>query len=249
MAVGIDNTGSAVLRPVEAGTGVAARAASALYGLLTNSRMFNYDVITGNFAAPGCTAANAPGGTAAEESRGTLIYQSRESGFAAARRGKRFNTTNSTLGTPVTGQLALVATTPTLMLRINSASIRAIARSLSISLANTPGGVTTVIAVLDTLDRYSAAGTAVTPSNTNEESATAAVALFYENPTATAAGVAPATRPLGHWTIPASQGSILDLEFEDSDLLGITAATLLIYVYAPTTAPQIFYAFDFEEVA
>jgi hypothetical protein len=181
--------------------------------------------------------------------KGAFVYQSRESGFAAAKRGKRFNATNSTMGTAITAQLALVATTPTLMLRINSAAIRAIARSLSISLANTPGGVVTVIAVLDTLDRYSAAGTAVTPSNTNEESATAAVSLFYENPTATAAGVAPATRVLGHWTMPASVGSILDLEFEDSDLLGITAATLLIYVYAPTTAPQIFYQADWEEVS
>ena len=249
IAVGIDNTAAAVLRPVEARTGTAAGFSVSLFGLLVNSRDAGLDSNLGDYRTVSIQAAASVTSSVTEAMNAFGVVSTRESGFAAARRGKRFNTTNSTLGTPVTGQLALVATTPTLMLRINSASIRAIARSLSISLANTPGGVTTVIAVLDTLDRYSAAGTAVTPSNTNEESATAAVALFYENPTATAAGVAPATRPLGHWTIPASQGSILDLEFEDGDLLGITAATLLIYVYAPTTAPQIFYAFDFEEVA
>jgi hypothetical protein len=210
IAVGIDNTAAAVLRPVEVegATSVSASAREAWYSLAT--------------------------------------HPARGSGWAAAKRGGRFQTTNSTVGLAVTGQLAYVATTPTLMLRINSALIRAIPRSLSISLANVPGGVVTVYAALDTSDRYSAAGTAVTPSNTNEESATAAVALFYENPTAAAAGAT--TRPLGHWTIPPSLGSILDLDFEDSDLLGITAATLLIYIYAPVTAPQVFYHFDHEEV-
>jgi hypothetical protein len=183
----------------------------------------------------------------AEAMAGLLVCQARESGFAAARKGRRFYTTNQTPGTLTTAQVAFVATTPTLMLRINSAAIRAIPRSLDLCLANTPGGLVYVTVCLDTADRYSAAGTAVVPQNTNEESATAPVSLFYENPTAGAAGAG--TRYLGTWIMPAVPGSMLSLRFDDEILQGPTASTFLVYIWAPTTAPQITYALDHEEVA
>jgi hypothetical protein len=246
IAVGIDNTGAAVLRPVEARTGLVGFTEN-FYRLQVGALCYGYNAQDGFSGRVQTIAATSASASASEPGYSWQVSQSRESGFAAARRGKRFNVTNSTVATAITAQLAFVATTPTLMLRVDSAAIRAIIRSFSISLANTPGGVTTVIAIMDTADRYSAAGTAVTPQNTNEESVTAAVSKFYENPTASAAGGG--TRVLGHWTIPASVGSILDLEFEDSDLLGPTAATFMLYVFAPVTAPQLYYHGDLEEVA
>ncbi len=77
----------------------------------------------------------------AEASFSLLTNQSRESGFAAAWRGKRFYATNQTPGTLVTAQVAFVATTPTLMLRVDSAAIRDVVRSLDLCLVNTPGGL------------------------------------------------------------------------------------------------------------
>lgn len=192
----------------------------------------------------GATSASA----SARESWYSLgVLQSRESGFAAARRGKRFYTTNPVAGTPLTCQTAYVATTPSLMIRVNSANIRAIIRSLSFTIANTPGALVGVMLKLDTTDRYSAAGTQLTPANTNEESATAAVAQVWENPTAAAEGGT--QRVLVQDLVSNVAGTKWQLKVEDSVLLGITAATLLLYVWSATTAPQIYHQEDHEEVS
>lgn len=248
---GIDNTVAApnnVLRPVEArALSGYEGAASTLLGLLTMSQMAALDGSNGFVYRILSQTGNSPSAGVNENSRGLFVLQARESGFAAARRGRRFYATHQTPGTLVTGQTAFVTTTPTYMYRINVATIRAIIRSIHLSLANTPGGLVYVTLAIDTADRWSAGGSLETLQNTNEESATAAAGLFYENPTATAAGGG--TRYLGTWIMPATPGASLDLDLQDGVLLGITASTLLIYVYAATTAPQIAHVIDLEEVS
>jgi hypothetical protein len=219
------------------------------YGLYVNSfvRGLNSNAAIGSrgvsVEAWGVTSVS---GSLAESRYSLLVNQSRESGLAAALRGRRFYTSNQTPGTLTTGQTSFVNTTPTLMLRLNTANVRAVIRSLDICLANTPGGLVYVLVALDTIDRYSAAGTAIAQQNTNEDSSNSANSLFYENPIANAPGT---VRYFGPWIIPPVPGSMLPLYFEDGIILGPTDSTLLVYVWAPTTAPQFTYALDHEEVA
>jgi hypothetical protein len=178
------------------------------------------------------------------------VNQSRDSGFAAARRGKRFICAQQTPGTDVTVPVvgAFDATKPLLMLRVDSASIRSIVRGLRLQLTNTPGSDVRVRLCIDTADRYSAGGTAVTPQNTNEESATVAVAKFYETPTATAAGGT--QRYLHPALLIAQDGAAVNFDLADGVLLGPTAATLLVYAWQSAgTAGTIMYYLDEEEVA
>jgi hypothetical protein len=248
LAVGIDNTGAAVLRPVEArDANAAADVAAALIGLTTNSRMAILDYASADWAQLRGTSATSAAVGPAESELGAFVYQARADEFAAARRGKRFYGTHQTPGTLITAQTSFVATTPTLMYRINSAAIRAIIRSINLSVANTPGGVVYVTLAIDTADRWSAGGTLVTLQNSNEESATAAVGLFYTNPTATAAGGG--TRYLGTWIVPASAAANYDVDVADGILLGPTASTLLVYVWSATTAADLVFTVDLEEVA
>lgn len=225
----------------------AADVAAALVGLLVNARLAALDLVAGDFAIPGLIYKSSIAGTAAQAQNGVVTYSGNESEFAAARRGGRFFITHQTPGTLITAQLAFVETTPTLMYRINAATIKAILRSINISVQNTPGAPVFVTVAIDAADRYSAGGTAVALQNSNEESAVAAVGLAYTNPTATAAGAG--TRYLGTWVGPAAAGASFDLQWGDGVLLGATAATLLIYVYAATTAPNISFVIDLEEVS
>jgi hypothetical protein len=244
-----DETSGTVVRVggdvASAVSGVTASARRGPYSMAVNVGIDNTAVaVLRPVEIEGATSASA----SARESWYSLgVLQSRESGFAAARRGKRFYTTNPVAGTPLTCQTAYVATTPSLMIRVNSANIRAIIRSLSFTIANTPGALVGVMLKLDTTDRYSAAGTQLTPANTNEESATAAVAQVWENPTAAAEGGT--QRVLVQDLVSNVAGTKWQLKVEDSVLLGITAATLLLYVWSATTAPQIYHQEDHEEVS
>ena len=244
ITVGLDNTGAAVLRPVEAR---APGAMAGSYALLENAIIGAYDPISAVHRRLDLTGASSPSAIEPESLYGLLTYQARDTGFAAARRGKRFYGTHQTPGTLITAQTAFVATTPTLMYRINSAAIRAIIRSLDISIANTPGGLVYITVAIDTADRYDSAGTAITLQNSNEENVTAAVGLHYFNPTANAAGAG--TRYLGTWVAPATAGANVNLDFGDGILLGPTASTLLVYVWAATTAPQLVHCLDLEEIS
>lgn len=197
------------------------------------------------------TGAASVSASALEAAYSLLINQSRESGFDAARRGRRFYTTNSSMysyGTLLAAQTTFVGTTPTLLLRVSSAAIRAVIRQISLAIGNTPGGVVYIAVHLSTTDRYASGGIQSTPSNTNEESATPAVVGVYQNPVATASSVA-TTRPLCSTLAPATPGTTIQISFADGVLLGPTAASLLVYVWAASTAPQILWSTEHEEVA
>jgi hypothetical protein len=174
--------------------------------------------------------------------------QGRESAYAAARRGKRFYATNSSVysyGTLLTAQTAFVTTTPTLLL-LTDTTTQAIIRSLSLAIGNTPGGSVYIAIHLDTANRYVSGGVSVIPRNTNEASATAAVVKVYENPTTSIVGAT--ARPLASAIAPATAGTMVNFDFKDGILLGANDASLLIYIWAASTAPQILWTTEHEEV-
>jgi hypothetical protein len=200
--------------------------------------------------AVGARGAVSASASAAEQAYALLVEESRESGFATAQRGKRFYITNQSMysyGTLLTAQTAFVTTTPTLLCRVDSSAIRVIVRSINLSIGNTPGGVVYIAVHLDTVDRYSSGGVSPIPSNTNEESTTTAVSKWYSNPITTA--VQATTRPLASAVAPATPGTSIQISFADGVLLGPSHASLLVYVWSATTAPQILYNAEIGEVA
>jgi len=173
---------------------------------------------------------------------------SRRNAFNATRFGRRFVVTDQTPNAPVTAQVGFLATTPTFLLRQVLSTRKIIFRSFSISLlANAGGAALRVIVALDTADRFSAGGTAVTPQNLNEESATAsALTSFLVNPTATAAGAG--TRYITHIGTPTTAGVNLLVDYSDGVFLGTTGAILIYCFVTVGTAPSIFYTCEFEEI-
>jgi len=223
-----------------------------LYGLyaLAYVRALDLSAAAGSqgigVGAVGSTSVSA---SSLESAYGLATVQARESGYAAAKRGKRFYATNQSIysyGTLLTAQTAFVTTTPTLLMRCNSAAIRSVIRQINLAIGNTPGGTVYIAVHLDTTDRYVSGGVLSTPQNTNEESATAAVLKVYENPTASVVGAT--ARPLCSTLAPATPGTTIQISFADGVLLGHTAASLLIYVWAASTAPQILWNTEHEEV-
>jgi hypothetical protein len=226
----------------------AADVANTLIGLVVNSRGAHWDNVTADWSRDCGTSEVSVAGTLAEQASGKYFYQPRESGFAASQRGKRFAGCNQTPGTELTTpSTAYDATKPAIMLRINSASIRAIVRRVQFMIS-TVGGASPVFyaLVLDAADRYSAGAGVVTPQNMNEESATAAVALLYETPTATAAGAG--TRVISHGVCANTVGVLASIDLSDGVLMGPTASTLMLYVWTGTSAVKVVYDIEWEEV-
>jgi hypothetical protein len=176
------------------------------------------------------------------------VLQPRESGWPASRRGRRFVATHQTLGTEITAQTAFLATTPTFLMRQAASTRRIILRSIEIVQTNKPGSITEVEVVLDTADRFSAGGTAVTPQNVNEESAVAsALTSFLFNPTATAAGAG--TRKIFSGAYDnASFGGSITIDFKDAVIMGTTSSLLVYVVDTGGTAPAVKFNFEWEEL-
>jgi hypothetical protein len=132
------------------------------------------------------------------------------------------------------------------MWRINTADVRAIMRTIQF-MVSTVGGAAPVwwALVLDTADRYSSGGTAITPQNENEESSDAAKVKMYETPTASAAGGG--TRVLQQGVAANTQGVLVTIDMKDGVLLGLTAATLMLYVWTGTSAVKVVYDSEWEE--
>jgi hypothetical protein len=144
---------------------------------------------------------------------------------------------------------AFVSTTPQIMLRNNSSSKRVSIRSLSVSmaLANAGGEYIHVHVVLDSVDRYSAGGTAVTPKNLNSDVATAsALTAFYENPTATAAGGT--ARFITNFAISKLVASHLILSADSGVIIGTTGSLLLYLRNTSGNVGQWYYNVFWEEI-
>lgn len=148
--------------------------------------------------------------------------------------GRRFSVAHQTPGTTITGQTSFVATTPTFLINQASAAHRVVLSNFALCQIGTPAGGTIHIAVaIDSADRYSSGGTAITPQATAMPSAVSAGFGFRFNPTASAPS---SVRYLYEWTQPAWAGSIFNPDLHDGLLIGFTGS-ILVYTWAAATAP------------
>lgn len=252
-----------IVRGIDSSAGVGARAVNVearnfdansdvtnpLVGLLVNARNSFFDQTQNDWSIAGGTSSDSVGGTLREAAQGAYVYEARESAFAASRRGRRFYATHQTPTTSITAQATFVATTPTLLLQLNAASVRVIVRSLRLVITNATIAPVDIAVAIDTTNRVSVNGTLHTPQNTNEESATGSgVNGFHTNPTATAAGAG--TRYLVNDRLASGNGSSITIDFKDGVLLSSTAS-FLVYLFdsAGASAPTYYWTMEWEEVA
>ena len=161
--------------------------------------------------------------------------RARADGFVDAKAGRRFATTHQTPGTAITGQTSFVATTPTLL--FHSAALNrklTFKKILLCQVGVVAGGTIEGILMVDTADRYSAGGTALTPQNVNADDTTTPAAVCHFNPTATAAGAG--TRYIMPFSAPASLGAMTVLDLSDAPIIGLTGS-LALYTWAAVTGP------------
>ncbi|OGT60092.1 MAG: hypothetical protein A3E01_10240 [Gammaproteobacteria bacterium RIFCSPHIGHO2_12_FULL_63_22] len=239
MTLGVDNTGAAVVRAVEA------RAASATYtdaliGLLVQNRPYYRDPNAGTWGL----GLGVPINTA-RTIFAAATADARESGYFAVDLGRRFFITHQTVGTEITAQATFVATTPTILI-YNSAGNTStlILRTIRLTIASVTANAVKVAVMIDPDDRFSAGGTAVVPQNSNEASATAypgTAARF--NPTATAADAD--ERVLWNDRIPAGIDQGITLQWRDGvQISGVGSILVYIYDDAGLVAPSL--EFDIE---
>ncbi len=169
----------------------------------------------------------------------TYVYEpqnfaARGKAFASCVGGRRFSVAHQTPGTTITGQTSFVATTPTFLISQAAAAHRVVLSNFALCQVGTPAGGTVHIALaIDSSDRYSTGGTAITPQATAMPSALSPGFSFRFNPTASAPS---SVRILNEWTQPAWAGSIFNPDLHDGVLIGFTGS-ILVYTWAATTAP------------
>lgn len=161
------------------------------------------------------------------------------------RKGRRFIATHQTLGTDITGQTSLVATTPTFLLYQASEATLIAINSIVLSQSGTvAGGLIDLVVGIDNTNRFSAGGTVVTPSNLLAGDATTANSTFRTNPTATAAGT---TDYIFNRTVAASLGAVSVLDIGDEVVIPQTGS-LVIHTAASGTGPSWRFEVDYTEI-
>ena len=197
--------------------------------------------------ATGLIFGDAGGSVLVSTLAGLPAINTRRDGFIAANAGRRFTATNPVFGTPITGQIGFLDTTPTFLLRQAASTKRVVLRTINLGLAAGAGGSFRVAIVIDTVDRFFAGGTGVTPENTNSDSAVAsAVSAFVVNPTATAAGVG--TRVISSVAAPVSLGTNIEFNFADGLLIGKTGSLLVYATSTIASAPSLLFTSEWEEI-
>lgn len=178
---------------------------------------------------------------------GALAYQQgrfgldeRKSGYAASKGGRRFYICDQT-SPPATYacQTSFVATTPSLIIYKATSAKRHVVTRIEASQATTAaGGNITAHVLIDASNRYSAGGTAIVPKSGNTAVTTAITDLVVRaNATASAAGST--HKWIASYEAIAMLGTSILFDFEDGILLDKAACSLLIYLFASTTAPTI----------
>jgi hypothetical protein len=227
IATGIDNTGAAVLRPVEARDFSAVSDVTlAIIGLSVNSRgaIYNTSGADWNAHAGDQLTAGAINDTAA------YVLEGRESAYVGTSRSRRFSFTHQTPGTLITAQATFAATTPTLIL-YNSAgnTTTIILRTVRVSVLEATTAPVFISVAIDTADRFSAAGTVITGQNWNEASAVAYPGTAFRfNATASAAGAG--TRYLWTDAIPTGIGASITISFKDGIIVN-GVGSILVYLW------------------
>lgn len=236
---GTDNTGAAVLRPVETRNADAtADVAASLIGLLTQARNAVFDADTSDWALEGGVAVIDGAAPAMD-----FVAQARDSGYVASRFGRRFTVTSA--GNNIAGDTAFSAISPQVLIDTDSTNDQVI-KKITVSLA-VAGGATpvNVRVIIDTASRFSSGGTSRTPGNENTSDATAASGDAYLDG-AVVAIAAVGAREIGDEIMENVAGKKVVFDFEDGLIIGVDSA-LLVYWNSGTTAPECRYEIEFED--
>lgn len=178
-------------------------------------------------------------------SSGKIYAQDRDLGFTPSRAGKLFTFGDQTAAAPAsyTAQTSLVATTPFLIFyKAAGGTTRHALRSIELSQTGTVAGGEIKIAVaMDTANRYSAAGTALTPQNMSREFRTTAITDLTVRVNATASAQTDANIDwLKAYSAVPQVGSTIRINLQDGLILNSGAGSILVYVFAATTGPTFF---------
>jgi hypothetical protein len=159
--------------------------------------------------------------------------------------GTPFCITNPTAATPSAGAVSLSATAPFLLLGCTSGSGAVVAfQYVKINVASAVSNPVDVVIRMDTIQRYSSGGTALTPTSPIVNYAgTSKITSVYLSPTAKAASAA---RIIYQGRIPANNGGNLFLRWAedavDQPQLG-EVGSMLIHVVdsAAAVAPSVYF--------
>lgn len=167
-----------------------------------------------------------------------IVHQHQGVAHRSSVAGRRFAVSHQTPGTAITGQTSFVATTPTFLIRQAAAARRLILSNFYLAQAGSlAGGLIYAAIFIDSADRYSSGGTAITPQNMNADDSTAAEFTARYNPTASVAGTG--TRKVWEGTFRADVTSPDNPngDYLDGLMIG-TTGSFLIYTWAATTGPS-----------
>lgn len=155
-----------------------------------------------------------------------------------SRGGQLWNVTPTSPSTTYTGQISLVATTPTFLIRMAEATAanRVLPLKMRLSQSGTvAGGNISVAILMDNTDRLSGStGTIIEQAQPYMRAGNTSAFTVRGNPTATAASSA--IRTLDSFEIIAQTGDILEYDFDAETMIEGTGS-ILIYTWAATTGP------------
>ena len=162
-------------------------------------------------------------------------------GYGAASIGNLYTVCDQTKAAPAsyTAQLSMVATTPFLIFYKAAGTRKYVIRRIELSQGGTVAGAALTIHVgRDTANRYASGGTALTPQNVNREYQTDLMSEMSVRVNATASAQVDANIDwIKAYSAQAKVGSTININVEDGIHFGASAGSLLIYMYAATTAP------------
>ena len=182
---------------------------------------------------------------------GVTTLVTRDVGFASSFAGERWILKNPTPGTGIAGHTALTRTTP--LFSIYQTDLAAtppteqalVLSTLTLSQVSTvAGGAITILVNVDSTNRYSSGGTALTPQRMNAERALTAGFTASSLPTLSADGAT--DYDVFEIQIPAVSPSVLTIDFKDAVRIGKTG-TINVYAFAATTAPTLTFAAELIE--
>lgn len=171
------------------------------------------------------------------------ILTTRADGFVSAYAGERFIVKNPTPGTGVTGHTSLTRTTPLFSIHQTDQAatppteFTLTLASLTVSQVGTvAGGTITILVCVDSTNRYSAGGTALTPQTTNIDKILTPGFSARSLPTLSADGTT--DRDVFEYQIAPAVGACTTVNFKDIVRCGKTG-TIFVFAFAATTAPTL----------
>lgn len=159
----------------------------------------------------------------------------------AVRDGRMFAFADQTAAEPAnyTAQTSMVATTPFLIFYKAAGTKRHVIKSIVLSQTGTvAGGEVKIRVAMDTANRYSSGGTALTPQNMSREWRATAITDLAVRVNATASAQTDANLDwLASYSAVAQVGNTVTIAPPGGIILDNQAGSLLVYAYAATTGP------------